>query len=141
MPTQFKLVAGAQKCRINESEPVRKKGIPNCPRFLDKYAKTEWRRISRLLLGLGILSQLDMAALAAYCQLYSRWRKAEEELAGSGFLIKTTSGNVIQNPLVGIANTALREMMKVLVEFGMTPSSISRLHVEKPKDSLEDILK
>lgn len=97
--------------------------------------------MSRLLFNLGLLTQIDGAALASYCASYGRWRQAEEDLADSGLLLKNTSGNLIQNPLVGIANQAQRDMVKILVEFGMTPSSRSRVTVaEKEHFTLEEIL-
>jgi phage terminase small subunit len=46
-------------------------------------------------------------------------------------VIKTPkSGYPIPNPYVGIANTALEQMRRWAVEFGMTPSARSRIHVE-----------
>jgi len=97
--------------------------------------------MSRLLFNLGLLTQIGGAALASYCESYGRWRQAEEDLADSGLLLKNTGGNVIQNPLVGIANQAQRDMVKILVEFGMTPSSRSRVTVaEKEHFTLEEIL-
>lgn len=42
------------------------------PRFLGKAASKEWKRITPLLIDLGLLSGLDLAALAMYCQAYGR---------------------------------------------------------------------
>jgi len=42
-------------------------------------------------------------------------------------MIKTTNGNAIQNPLVGMANRAMADMVRYATEFGMTPSSRSRI--------------
>lgn len=42
-------------------------------------------------------------------------------------MIKTSNGNVIQNPLVGTAHKAPYDMMHYAAEFGMTPSARSRL--------------
>ena len=87
------------------------------------------------LYDLGVLSAVDRAALAAYCQAYGRWVAAERELRredGSMNLISVTSnGNVIQNPLVGIANKSLELMHKYLTEFGMSPSSRTRVGAKK----------
>lgn len=105
---------------------------PTCPTWLDKYAKGEWRRMANELHRAGLLKFVDRAALAGYCQAYSRWRKAEELVQQSGLLIKTTNGNVIQNPSVGIANRAMRDMLNISKEFGMTPSARSRLSVPDP---------
>jgi phage terminase small subunit len=42
-------------------------------------------------------------------------------------IIRTTNGNVVQNNLVGIANTAMRDYMRCAIEFGKTPSARSRI--------------
>ena len=51
---------------------------------------------------------------------------------GTMKLTETTSnGNIIQNPLVGIANKSLELMHKYLTEFGMSPSSRTRVSAKK----------
>ncbi len=45
---------------------------------------------------------------------------AERDQLTSGLMIKTTNGNPIQNPLVGIANRAMVDMVRYAAEFGMT---------------------
>jgi P27 family predicted phage terminase small subunit len=75
---------------------------------------------------LGLLSVLDTACLAAYCQTYSRWREAEEALAGDcdgGLLITTQDGN----PLVKISADAAADMERFANEFGLTAVARSRL--------------
>ena len=64
----------------------------------------------------GLMTELDRAALAAYCAAYGRWAQAEQAInrmaakdeLNAALMIKTTSGNAIQNPLVGIANKGQR---------------------------------
>jgi P27 family predicted phage terminase small subunit len=107
-------------------------GIPTCPSQLDKIAKAEWRRISKELIALGLLTNVDRTALAGYCAAYSRWIKAEQELQTKAAVVKAPSGYPMPNPYIGIANTALDKMLRFLVEFGMTPASRSRLQVDPP---------
>ena len=130
-PTALKALAGNPgKRALNPSEP-KPSGIPTCPRHLDKEAKVEWRRISGELLMLGLLTLIDRAALAGYCSAWSRWVAAELSIQKFGTVIKSPkSGYPIQNPYVGIANTALDQMRKFATEFGLTPASRSRLHIE-----------
>ncbi len=122
-PTALKLVEGNPgKRAVNKREP-RPTGIPACPVQLDKVAKNEWRRISRSLITMGLLTVVDRSALAAYCSAWSSWMTAEENIQKFGCLIKTAkSGYPMQNPYVGIANTSMDQMRKFLVEFGSDPN-------------------
>jgi P27 family predicted phage terminase small subunit len=137
-PTALKALAGNPgKRALNALEP-KPTGVPTCPRHLDKEAKVEWRRISGELLTLGLLTLIDRAALAGYCSAWSRWVAAELNIQKFGTVIKSPkSGYPVQNPYVGIANTALDQMRKFATEFGLTPASRSRLHVEADGQSTD----
>ena len=52
---------------------------------------------------------------------------AERDELTSGLMIKTTNGNAIQNPLIGTANKAARDMVRYASEFGLTPSARARV--------------
>lgn len=135
-PTNIKLLTGNPgKRALNKAEPRPKPVIPTPPPHMCGDAKTEWKRVCGELSALGLLSNLDRAALAAYSQAYGRWVKAERALAkmqndADGLIIQTRSGNMIQNPLVGVANKAMADMMKYALEFGMTPSARTRINAE-----------
>ena len=78
-PTAIKKLEGNPGKRgLNEKEPKPKKKAPKCPAWLDEEAKKEWKRMCKQLEDLGILTEIDMAAFAGYCQAYSRWKDAEE---------------------------------------------------------------
>ena len=63
------------------------------PEYLGTTARAEWRRKAEVLARMGVLTQGDDAALAAYCQAFARFVEAEGKLRQSGLLIKTTGGN------------------------------------------------
>lgn len=128
VPTKLKKLAGNPGQRpLNEQEPLPDAAIPEMPDCLDKIAAKEWDRITLELFKLGLLSEIDMAALAGYCQQYGLWYKASKKLQKQGLIEYTEKGYPIQNPMVGVVNKALERMAKMLVEFGMTPSSRSRV--------------
>lgn len=136
LPTHMKLLRGtAQPCRMNPAEPAPDPALPDAPAHLSPEAREEWERVAVELCDLGVLSRIDRAALAAYCQAYGRWVAAEgglrREDGGMDLVSVTSNGNVIQNPLVGIANKSLELMHKYLTEFGMSPSSRSRVSAQK----------
>ena len=135
-PTKLKLLTGTARAhRINPHEPQPKVARPKAPGHLTEAALAEWDRIIVELVALGILTNLDRGALAAYCQAYGRWSAAEKALARmadhdavtDGLIVKTKSGNLIQNPLVGAANKAMADMVRYAAEFGLTPSARTRV--------------
>jgi len=91
------------------------------------------------------MTELDRAALAAYCAAYGRWAQAERAVnqmaskdgVNAALLIKTKDGNAIQNPLVGIANKARADVVRFAAEFGMTPSARTRV-TATPDDSQQE---
>ncbi|HSH84368.1 MAG TPA: phage terminase small subunit P27 family [Guyparkeria sp.] len=104
--------------------------IPPCPAHLSAEAKREWKRISKHLLNLGIIAEIDMAALAMYCQAYGRWQQAEEKLAElgrEGMVDHTPNGFKQSSTWLTISSKAAEQMRKLLPEFGMTPSARARL--------------
>ena len=74
----------------------------------------------------------DGAALALYCQAWARWVEAEANLVRYGTVIKSQSGFPIQSPYLAIANKAMAQMARILVEFGMSPSSRTRVSIARP---------
>ena len=93
-------------------------------------AKKEWKRLAKQLEELGILTEVDMTSFAGYCQAYARWKEAEEFITKHGTIVKTPSGYWQQVPQVSIAQTYLKTMGKFCEQFGLTPSSRSRLSVD-----------
>jgi P27 family predicted phage terminase small subunit len=145
-PTAIKLLEGNPGKRpINENEPKPEKRAPNCPTWLEPEAKKEWRRMTKTLEAIGILTQVDATAFAGYCQAYARWREAEEFLSKHGTIFKTPSGYIQQVPQVSIAQTYLKIMKDFCSEFGLTPAARSRISVVTAvgvsDDPMEKILK
>lgn len=145
-PTALKVLEGNPGKRpLNIDEPKPKKKAPKCPSWLEPEAKKEWRRMSKTLEQIGVLTQVDGAAFAGYCQAYARWKEAEEFLTKHGTIFKTPSGYIQQVPQVSIAQTYLKIMKDFCSEFGLTPSARTRIKADietgKTDDPMEDILR
>ena len=130
----LKLQGNPGKRPLNKNEPKIKGGYPSCPNHLRGAARWEWERMQKHMESLNMVTPVDRAALAMYCQAYGRWVKAEREVERLGEVYKTKSGNVIQSPYLGIANRAMELAHKFLSEFGMTPASRARLSVPHIED-------
>ena len=79
------------------------------------------------------MSRIDRAALALYCGAWGRWVEAEKALRTYGAMIKSPSGFPMQSPYLAIANKAMEQMRAMLCEFGMSPSSRTRVHATPPR--------
>ncbi len=138
-PTALKLVQGNPGHRPlpeNEAEIEVPDELPEPPEHLDVEACREWVRTGTLLLKSGLLTELDTGALAVYCTAYSRWADAEERIRKHGPIVEAPgTGYPSQSPYLQIANKAMEQMLKIQAEFGMTPSSRTRVktaRVTKP---------
>ena len=125
---------------LNENEPKPLKKAPACPKWLEPEAKKEWKRLAKQMEAIGILTEVDMGAFASYCQAYARWKEAEEFLTQHGTIVRTPSGYWQQVPQVSIAQTYNKIMTKLATEFGLTPSSRSRIiAADGSKDSADEM--
>jgi P27 family predicted phage terminase small subunit len=152
-PTHLKLVTGNPGKRPPpKNEPQPDLAIPNVPHWLSDAGKVEWGRIVHELDKLGLMTNLDAMALAAYCQAVADWQDAEEHIRKFGKVIKSpirtttrtvkgvttteqSGGYPIQSPMVALRNRALDQMHRFLTEFGMTPAARTRVsadHAKKP---------
>lgn len=144
-PTHLKLLEGNRGKRNlkDRHEPEPRAKAPPCPRQLDYEARKEWKRAAKELLVLGILTSVDRAALAAYCQAWSTYVTALDHLRSEPMIFKTEKGYPVRNPWFDIASTAQAHMKSFMTEFGLTPASRSRLNIApppepgKPKDPAE----
>jgi phage terminase small subunit len=117
-PTALKILEGAQPCRINTREPRMPAGGLDPPKWLDEFGQEHWRELAPILQAAGLLTVGDRPALAQLCDEYSTIRKDVD------------------------ADNARERYRRLLVEFGLTPSSRSRLKsdAEPRRDALSEFL-
>jgi len=138
-PTRLKVLAGTLRGdRTNANEPEVRTAIPTCPRELSALAKREWKRVARDLAEMGLLSKIDRAALAAYCQAWATWIEAQAALRKHGVIVKSPNGYFMQSPYLAVANKAFEQMRLMLAEFGMSPSSRTRVHAIPQERELDE---
>jgi len=136
-PTRVKELEGNPgKRRLNTTElrPPVPAAVPYAPKFVNDEAKREWNRMVNILMGMGLYTEVDHAALAMYCQAWGRWVVAERKLSVEGEIITGVLGGRCQNPWRYEANKAFAQMRQMLPEFGLTPSSRSRLSAPATPD-------
>jgi P27 family predicted phage terminase small subunit len=105
--------------------------VPERPVTLSGAAAEEWDRITSLLARLGLVQEVDRAALAIYCQAWARWLEAEAALRRDGCVIESPNGYPIQSPWLAIAAQAVKQMHAAVAEFGLSPVARARIRVNE----------
>ena len=128
LPTRLKLVKGTlrkHRTRVDEPTPGSNNVAP--PSYLSPVGRKHWDLTAPHLVSAGLLTDLDVHALALYCEAFAKWSMANKQIQKYGPVVMAKSGFPVQSPYVMIANKAFEQMRIMLVEFGMTPSSRSRV--------------
>jgi P27 family predicted phage terminase small subunit len=129
-PTRIKILTGNPgKRALNKREPRPDPAVPACPPELGPSAQREWDRLVGDLSKFHLLTNLDRAALAAYCGAYALWAEATEAIQKYGSMVKSPTGYPMQSPYIAIANRQAEIMMRIASEFGFTPASRSRISI------------
>jgi P27 family predicted phage terminase small subunit len=136
-PSDQKKAAGTYRKDRNFADELTFESLdqkPEAPKFLKEYGKQEWDRIVPQLWSRGILSETDFSIITAYClemELYYRDRKLVD---GGAEYTMDDKGRVIIHPAVKAGNQHLINALKIASEYGLTPSSRTRISVGKAKE-------
>lgn len=135
-PSALKILRGLpgkRKLSVDEPKPTPLENVQP-PDWLDAEAQAEWRRLAPMLERLGVLTESDVDAFAAYCESWATWKTATQKIRQFGMVIKGKDSDLpVVSPYVKIANHSLGHMRSFLTEFGMTPSSRARVHAVNPR--------
>jgi len=122
--------------------------IPEPPAHLEGEALSEWKRITPFLQQLGLISQIDRAALAGYCDTWGEYvwaceqiksQNAQDQSGQRGRVWDTPSGYKQISVLQQIRNRALDQMKSFLAMFGMSPADRSRVTQSDPQMGLPGV--
>ena len=70
------------------------------PMFLSREAKKEWKRVVMELARLNLISDLDVMALAAYCNSFATWIDAMKQIREDGTVVRAPHGYPMPSPAV-----------------------------------------
>ena len=110
--------------------------LPPAPEKLGEVGRAEWKRVTGLLFRMGILSDVDRAALVSYCMAVQVQMEAFDAWNANNRMVierVDTKGHTqeIVNPAFHALNEASKAVLRHAVEFGFTPSSRSRVGAVK----------
>jgi len=157
-PTALKRLSGNPGHRpMNEAEPRFTPHSGYCPRWLSDEAKEAWRRVAPELIACGLLTAVDSMSLEMACECYAMGRRGlvDMRVNGTTFTVgkssnggykqgrldmgsddssqEPTKGYEQQRPVVAITFNAMKLWRAFAAEFGMTPSSRTRVTMATPE--------
>lgn len=142
-PTALKLVTGNPgKRRLPKNEPKPRRVRPSPPAHLSRDALVAWGAFSERLFPLGLLTELDAAALELLCENYAEIQLLRRDLDANGWFETITRTNGTQATVTRAAAARLsdaeRRFRSMLVEFGLTPSARSKVTATPDDDRRDD---
>lgn len=134
-PTSVKIAEGERKDRINFNEP---KPIPyktEPPEHLDETGVKAWGELKEILFDMNVLSEQDRYLLELYAQIYSDYRR-HIVYAKNFWVIKAREQqngefNFEKCPVNSDLHRFRDQMIKILIECGLTPSARQSISVEE----------
>lgn len=147
MPTQLKIARGTlRNDRINgkEPKPIELITLPSAPDYLSDRALEIYQDLGENLISQRLLSVMDLSALVMLSVDLSLYedclRKILEQ--GSVIVVNTREGQIPKiNPYHNVKKVLEDKIIKLLSEFGLTPSSRSRVsQLPKPKGNLKSLI-
>ena len=128
IPTNLKVLKGTDRpCRIRKDEPLVDCDNVAPPPELSQAGLKHWDNLVKQLTDAGVMSNLDVQALGMYCETYARWADANAQIQEHGPIVVSKNGYPTQSPYLQIVNKTFDQLKAMLVEFGMTPSSRTRI--------------
>jgi len=138
IPSKLKEMQGTSvPCRIinNEMAVDLVSDLPEAPEWLSEIGKEEWNKVSSQLFNIGMLHNVDLRLVEAYCNEISLYIETETMLRNKGRIqaFRNPDGTLKHAqavPYQKIAKDALNSAMKLATQFGLTP--VARASIAAP---------
>lgn len=141
-PTKVKELQGnPSKRKLNSHEPKPKRGAI-LPSELNAKAAKFIERVRPVLDDTGILTDADIPALEMMANHYALAWRAAQIVNEQGLTVTDAFGSVHKHPMLQVMKDNSALLRAYMGEFGMTPSSRTRLQVPEQQevDELEQLL-
>lgn len=118
--------------RLNPSEPEPKISSPEPPVPLDAKQRLVWDTLAPEMIRIGTLTLVDIPAFLRYIDLTIEHQEMQRQIDGRNyfFVIRNEDGTpkfITVAPQVTIRDRAAAALLKLEAQFGMTPSSRTRV--------------
>lgn len=131
VPTEVKRLLGNPGKRAlpkpgEEPESPIVTSLPEPPDWLGEHGQKEWVRVGPYLIDNKMLKESDLVTFGAYCANVDMLIEAKLDIKKNGMTVWGARGPV-RNPALATFAAATTALRTLAAEFGMTPSSRSRI--------------
>lgn len=148
-PTALKAVEGNRGKRATNKQEPDPDYVEDLapPAWLPRDAKKVWNNVAPKLRSAKLLTVVDIELLAMGCVSIAQYRHAVKQAGARLVIDKATADPADQvdaeddaprgaclNPWLIVQSMAFKQSMKVFTEFGMSPSSRTRLAIQPQQD-------
>ena len=144
-PIGLKILKGRSATKDIAGRPIPtpppfERGIPDCPAWLSPGAKDVWEAYAPMLDDVASIKLADGLIFAALCETAASYSAAAVQgvWKQGDVLINPKTGCAHRNPLVGVAEAARRDLLKLATQFGLTPAAEIALAQPRKADDDDD---
>lgn len=102
------------------------------------HGREAWGYVVGILDRMGVLTEADALAVELLCEARADWLSARDAILDAGGETYVTEAGLIKaHPAVAMRNDAARRMQSLLAEFGMSPSSRSKVSANNQDDQTD----
>lgn len=138
-PTALRILKGDSskgKTPIPTNDLRLRPEIPAMPKFRNKRATAAWKRITKMMDGMNVITRVDSLVLEAFCRTWARWEEANEMVDAEGAVC-----NGERNAWVIVEEKALTSLHRMMIELGLTPAARAKVFpIGETKDELTEFL-
>lgn len=111
------------------------------PSWLSPFAKREFRKMVKELLEVDLITNVDVNAMAFYCDAYSKYVECTKVIQEEGLMVEYTNKaaetNKVPHPLLTKQKGLFEQMKSLSIEFGLTPAARAKIAI--PKSSEKEV--
>ena len=130
-PTRVKELQGTRERSrevANEMTLSKFEGVPEPSKKLKTLeGKGLWIKICKELYDIGLLYEVHLPLLIAYCTEYELFNKMLNRIEKEGEMFTTQAGYMQPHPAIGIKNKCILNLVKIANEFGLSPAAMTRI--------------
>ena len=129
-PRNLRLIRGMKdQTRHKPARPIVEPEvkIPQPPDYLTADETDVFVVTARKLAGMRLMTESDVDAIVVYARNWVDAQTARRALGSSSMLVRSPNGYPIINPHLAIARKAEDRCLRIMAEFGLTPSSRNRV--------------